>query len=92
MYLFSITIGADEGDIADIVEFDIHNEDDVLTLYHKNCIVSSRMFIEFLPKILNGTIKLIKQPKNKSPFFTKKISSKWRYQLGGICCSNNQFS
>ena len=79
MYLFSITIGADEGDIADIVEFDIHNEDDVLTLYHKNCIVSSRMFIEFLPKILNGTIKLIKQPKNKSSFLPKRSP-----QNGGI--------
>lgn len=72
MYLFSITEGADEGDIAEIAEFDINNDDDILTLYHKNCIVSSRMFINTLPKILDRTLKLTKQPDEESTFLPKR--------------------
>ena len=79
MYFFSITIAADEGDIAQIVEFDINSDDDILTLYHKNCIVSSRMFIEALPKILNGSLKLAKQPGGQTSFLPKRSP-----QNGGI--------
>ena len=32
MYLFKITPGIDEGDIAEITEFEINREDDILTL------------------------------------------------------------
>lgn len=55
MYLFQITPEADAGDILAMTQFDITAHDDVLSLYNKNCIVSSRMFIEALPGILAGT-------------------------------------
>ena len=61
MYLFRISTGADEGDIVDITEFDITPFDNIQTLYHKNCIVSTRMILNNLPAILQGTVSAIPQ-------------------------------
>ena len=72
MYLFEITPGVDEGNIAEMTNFDILDSDDILTLYHKNCIVSSKMFIDNIPKILDGSVTLIKQPNDQEATYLPK--------------------
>ena len=57
MYLFQITPGIDEGDIVDLREYQITCNDDILSLYHKNCVVSTSMFLDNLPHILTGETK-----------------------------------
>lgn len=57
MYIFRLSALADDGEIYALREFDICPEDDILTLYHKNCVVTSRMLVETLPGLLAGTIK-----------------------------------
>lgn len=80
MYLFKITPEIDEGEIAEIRVFDILDSDDILTLYHKNCVVSAKMFLKNIPKILNGTINLQLQDSNKkATYLPKRIS-----ENGGI--------
>jgi methionyl-tRNA formyltransferase len=54
MYLFRITPEVDAGEIIDITEFDITPHDDVRSIYHKNCVVSTRMFLQNLPAMLAG--------------------------------------
>src|SRR5262245_35849948 len=41
MYAFRLTPGIDDGDIVGQATFDILPADDILTVYHKNCIVTS---------------------------------------------------
>ncbi len=73
MYLFEITPGVDEGEIAEMREFDILETDDVLTLYHKNCIVSSEMFIKNIPLIVSNEIHLKSQDKSvKATYLPKR--------------------
>ena len=72
MYLFEISPGVDEGKIAEITNFDILDSDDILTLYHKNCIVSSKMFIDNIPKIIEGSVKLLKQPTDQKATYLPK--------------------
>lgn len=72
MYLFRITSGVDEGSILKSVEFDINPFDDVLTLYHKNCLVSSKMFIEQIPLIISKTNSSIDQDKKGATYLPKR--------------------
>lgn len=72
LYLFKIASGIDNGEIVKMVKFDILPSDDVITLYHKNCIVTSRLIIENLPKIIDGSINLIKQSSNNPTYMPKR--------------------
>lgn len=72
MHLFFITPGVDDGDIIDSEMFDINEFDDIRTLYLKNIIVTKRMLIRSLPKIIDGTITVKKQ--DGIPSYYKKRS------------------
>lgn len=61
MHLFFIKPGVDDGDVFDTEIFDINEFDDISTLYMKNTIVTKRMLIRSLPKIIDGTITIKKQ-------------------------------
>ena len=78
MYMFEIDPGVDSGDIIDLVEFDINPYDDVQSLYHKNCIVSSEMFIKNIPKIIEGSISPMTQVGNPT------VLPKRRPENGGV--------
>ncbi|MDO8873702.1 MAG: formyltransferase family protein [Methanoregula sp.] len=72
MHLFFIKPGVDDGDIIDTEMFDINDFDDIRTLYMKNVIVTKRMLIRSLPKIIDGTISVKKQ--DGIPSYYKKRS------------------
>jgi len=79
MYLMQIDPGVDSGDILAIEQFDITPEDDVCTLYHKNCIVSTKLFIENLTDILEGTCSPYKQNDSEPSYLPKRTP-----EMGGI--------
>lgn len=54
MYLFKIDVGVDDGDLLYLEEFEIRPTDDICTLYHKNCVVSSRMFGQLAADMRDG--------------------------------------
>lgn len=72
LYLFQITPEVDAGPILGMSEFDITPHDDVLTLYHKNCIVSARMFLQYLPAILEGRASGQSQPEDGATYLPKR--------------------
>lgn len=71
MYLFKLTPAVDEGEIIDMIQFNITPFDDILSVYHKNCVVSTRMFLKNLPCIIEGKTKTIK-PDNCLPSYLPK--------------------
>lgn len=56
MHLFLMREGADDGDVIDTEVFDINEFDDIRTLYYKNTIVTKRMMLRIIPKLLKGEI------------------------------------
>lgn len=79
MYLFRLTPEVDDGDILDLVEFRITPHDDVLTLYHKNCVISTRMFLRQLPRILAGESQAVPQSNGEATYLPKRTP-----EQGGI--------
>jgi len=73
MHLFIMKIGADNGDVFDYDQFDINQFDDIRTLYYKNSIVTKRMLLRSIPKLLDGTIKFWPQT-GKESYFPKRTS------------------
>ena len=61
MHLFLMTPDADDGDIIDFEMFDINEFDTCKTLYYKNSIVSKRMMLRNIPRLLSGDFQLQKQ-------------------------------
>jgi len=61
MHLFIIRAGVDDGDIFDTEIFDINEFDTIETLYYKNYLVTRKMLMRSLPKLIQGTISLTKQ-------------------------------
>src|SRR5262245_21103349 len=57
MYAFRLTPGIDDGDIVGQATFDILPADDILTVYHKNCIVTSRLFQQIANDLRAGKLK-----------------------------------
>ena len=78
MYLFRLEPEMDSGGIADLRQFEITPHDDILTLYHKNCIVSARMFLDNLTGILDGSVAL--RPQTGEP----SVLPRRRPENGGI--------
>lgn len=72
LYLFKITSGVDDGEILQMEEFDILPTDDIVILYHKNCVLTSRMIIANLPKIIDGSASLKKQPSGGPSYMPKR--------------------
>lgn len=80
-YLFKLDPNVDSGEIIDINEFEILDSDDIISIYHKNCIISSEMFIKYIPEILkNSLISTVKQQNTKATYLPKRIP-----QNSGIC-------
>lgn len=61
MHLFFIRVGVDDGDVFDTEAFDINEFDTIETLYYKYYLVTRKMLVRSLPKIVNGTITVRKQ-------------------------------
>ena len=61
MHLFIIKPGADDGDVFDYEIFDINEFDTIKTLYYKNTIVTKKMLLKNIPKLLAGDIKTTPQ-------------------------------
>lgn len=72
MYLFKITPEVDEGDIIDLREFQIRPSDDILTLYHKNCIVSTSMFLDNVASIYSESYKAVPQSDEGATYLPKR--------------------
>ena len=74
LYLFKITEKADSGDIVDIVKFDINETDNILSVYEKNCVISTKLILKNLRRILSKKSKYKKQNNNQSTFSSKRVS------------------
>lgn len=57
-HLFLMKSGADDGDVFDYEDFDINEFDDIVTLYIKLAIVTERMILRSVPKLLEGSVDL----------------------------------
>lgn len=79
MYLFRLTPKADDGQIVELRLFDILPEDDIRSVYNKNCVTSSQMFIRHLPAISEGTVELRDQPSGQPT-----VAPRRRPEHGGI--------
>lgn len=72
LHLFLMKDGADDGDILDHDTFDINAWDDCRTLYYKNAVLSKRMLIRNIPKLLRGEMKGVPQQGEPS-YYPKRI-------------------
>ncbi|WP_107687397.1 methionyl-tRNA formyltransferase [Campylobacter concisus] len=61
IHLFYLNAGVDDGDIIDIMDFDINEYDDCKTIYYKISILSRKMILNNLGAILNGNVVSKKQ-------------------------------
>ena len=61
LHLFLIKPGVDDGDVFDYEIFDINEFDTIKTLYYKNTILTKRMILRNIPKLLSGDIKTTPQ-------------------------------
>jgi len=72
MYAFRLTPGVDDGDIAGLQSFDILPADDILTLYHKNCVASTRLFIDLIEQAKSGAIETTPQSQEGATYLPKR--------------------
>lgn len=72
LQLFLLKSGVDDGEILDWEIFDINQWDTCQTLYYKNEILTSRMLLRTIPKIVDGTIQSI--PQKGTPTYYPKRS------------------
>lgn len=71
LHLFLMTPKVDDGDIVAYELFDINQWDTCRTLYYKNSIVSKRMLVKYIPKILSGDLQTIQQ-KGEPTYYPKR--------------------
>ena len=74
MHLFIITPGVDDGDVIDVLSFDINQFDDIKTLYYKYSIVYRQLLLKNLPNILTGQVTTL--PQIGKPSYYEKRSPK----------------
>lgn len=72
MYAFELNEGVDEGNIVGLETFDILPEDDVLTLYHKNCVVSTRLFLDIASAAAKGEVRGTPQANEGATYLPKR--------------------
>lgn len=89
LYLFKITPEVDSGNIVELREFDINDFDDILTIYHKNCVSTTQMIISNLPAVLDGTVKLSPQADEEPTYLPKRTPEDgeiyWNQPAKNIC-------
>jgi len=71
MQLFLIKPGVDDGDIIDYQMFDINPWDTCRSLYYKYAIVAKRMLAQSIPRLLDGTARLVPQ-KGPPSYYPKR--------------------
>ncbi len=86
MQYFIMKPGADDGDIFHYETFDINEWDDCNTLYYKNAIVSKKVLLEYIPKILASDYLIVPQ-KGTPSYYPKRTA-----EDGIINWSNDVFS
>jgi methionyl-tRNA formyltransferase len=79
--LFKLENGVDNGDVIDYQIFQINESDTCKTLYYKVSVSVKHMLLRSIPKLLDGTIKLIKQIGEPS-YFDKRIPSDGEIKWG----------
>lgn len=72
LHLFLIERGVDDGPVIDIADYDINEFDDIETLYMKLSIVSVRMHLRAMPRLLRGEVA--PQPQSGTPSYFPKRS------------------
>jgi methionyl-tRNA formyltransferase len=61
MHYFFIKPDVDDGDIFHFEMFDINDWDDCNTLYYKNAIITKKVLLDYIPKLLNNDYTVIPQ-------------------------------
>ncbi|MDO9056592.1 MAG: formyltransferase family protein [Sulfuricurvum sp.] len=61
LHFFLIKPGIDDGDIFHYEHFEINDFDDINTMYYKGAILAKRAYVQYIPKLLNGDVRLIEQ-------------------------------
>jgi len=72
MYAFRLTPDVDNGEIVGTASFDILPADDILTVYHKNCVVSSRLLLNVVADAAGGAIKGTPQNESGATYLPKR--------------------
>lgn len=71
IHYFLIKPGIDDGDIFHYDSFDINEWDDCKTLYYKNSIVTAKVMLEWIPRLLSKNFILIPQ-KGEPSYYPKR--------------------
>ena len=74
MHLFMIEDGVDDGDVIDVIDFDILEHDDIETLYYKYMMVYRDLLLANLPAILSGVYSVL--PQIGTPSYYPKRTAK----------------
>ena len=61
LHFFLMKPGVDDGDIFHYEMFDINSWDTCKTLYYKNSILTTKVLLEFIPKLLSSNYNIIPQ-------------------------------
>lgn len=72
MYTFRLTPGVDDGDIMGFASFDITPQDDIVSVYHKNCAVTTRLFLDVVAKAKAGKLQGSPQLKEGATYLPKR--------------------
>jgi methionyl-tRNA formyltransferase len=72
LYLFRLTPTADAGEIVDMTEFTITADDDIVSVYHKNCVLAGRLIARHLPSIVAGTVCGTPQPTSGATYLPRR--------------------
>jgi methionyl-tRNA formyltransferase len=86
--LFKYNEDVDAGEIVGSIEFDINPYDTCETLHFKNRIAMNRLLKIYLPKLLDGSVKLIKQGNGEPTYYPKRNPEdgiiNWKNKTGDI--------
>jgi methionyl-tRNA formyltransferase len=85
IHYFLIKPGADDGDIFHFESFDINMWDTCRTLYYKNSIITKKVLLKWIPKLLNGEYNIF--PQQGEPSYYPKRN----YEDGIINWNRNVF-
>jgi methionyl-tRNA formyltransferase len=73
-HLFQYKPGVDDGPVVGVQTFDINEFDDCHTLHCKNMVSMTRLCVEHLPALLDGSAVLIPQSKEGVSYYPKRTA------------------
>ena len=71
-HLFQYLPGVDDGPVVGVQIFDINQIDTALTLHFKNTVSMTKLCIEHLPALLDGSVRMIQQSKKGATYYPKR--------------------